>query len=188
MATLDAFLPLIRKHISGPLEMMMTQAARDAAITFCRESLFCRDAVTFDQVIPEATYRLTESKQVKSIKWLRVMDVAQWLRAGIDFTAPCANEIRFHQPLTRVTVDFVIEPRRGATEVPEVLLADYAEVIAMGALEDLLIMPGKPWTDPPRSHYFGQRFVEGYRRAFRVALENSPIAAFNNPVRQHEFF
>ncbi|WP_145517616.1 hypothetical protein [Yersinia mollaretii] len=198
MATLDVFLPTIRKHISGPLDIMMKQAALEAAITFCRESLLCRDAVTFNDITPGTTYILTDSELVKCVKRLRVVDLTNqlsnasapgiMLTAGIEFNVKSANQISFNQPLTQVSVDFAIEPRRDVTEVPDVLVDDYADVIAMGALEDLFIMPGKPWTDPQRSQYFGVRFVEGYRRAFREALDNSPITAFNNPVRQHEFF
>ncbi|WP_145559315.1 hypothetical protein [Yersinia bercovieri] len=197
MATLDAFLPTIRKHISGPLDIMMKQAALDAAITFCRESLLCRDAVTFNDVTPGTTYILTESDLVKCVKRLRVLDLTNqvsnasapgvMLTAGIEFTVKSANQIIFNQPFTKVTVDFAIEPKRDVAEVPDVLAEDYADVIAIGALEDLFIMPGKPWTDPQRSQYFGVRFVDGYRRAFREALDNSPITAFNNPVRQHDW-
>ncbi|MBS0056962.1 hypothetical protein [Yersinia sp. Marseille-Q3913] len=198
MATLDAFLPIIRKHISGPLDIMMKQAALDAAITFCRESLFCRDAVTFNDVTPGMTYILTESELVKCVRRLRVSDLTNqvshasapgvMLTAGSEFAVKSANQIIFNQPFTKVSVDFAIEPKRDVTEVPDVLADDFADVIAIGALEDLFIMPGKPWTDPQRSQYFGTRFIDGYRRAFRDALDNSPITAFNNPVRQHEFF
>ncbi|WP_145526103.1 hypothetical protein [Yersinia rohdei] len=198
MATLDAFLPTIRKHISGPLDIMMKQAALEAAITFCRESLLCRDVVTYNNVTLGVTYILTDSEQVKCVKRLQVLDLTRQvsnssspgnlLTAGIDFTVKSANQIIFNQPFTKVTVDFAIEPKRDVTEVPDVLADDYADVIAIGALEDLFIMPGKPWTDPQRSQYFGARFVDGYRRAFREALDNFPVTAFNNPVRQHEFF
>lgn len=198
MATLDAFLPSIRKHISGPLDIMMKQAALEAAITFCRESLLCRDAVTFNDITPGTTYILTDSELVKCVKRLRVVDLTNqlsnasapgiMLTAGIEFTVKSANQIIFNQLLTKVTVDFAIEPKRDVAEVPDVLADDYADVIAIGALEDLFIMPGKPWTDPQRSQYFGVRFVDGYRRAFREALDNSPITTFNNPIRKHEFF
>ncbi len=196
MVALDAFFPAIRKHISGPLELMMKQAVLDAVITFCRESLSCRDAVNFKEVIPDIAYRLTEVKGLKCIKRLRVLDITQptrhWpgemLMVGRDFTAKSANDITFKHAFHHVTVDFAVEPRRDAHDVPDLLYDDHQDVIAMGALEDLFIMPGKPWTDPQRSHHFGVRFVEGYRRAFREALDNSPITAFHNPVRQHEFF
>ncbi|ELI7913476.1 hypothetical protein VYJ29_001073 [Yersinia enterocolitica] len=172
MATLDTFLPTIRKHISGPLDIMMKQAALEAAITFCRESLLCRDSVTFNDITPGTTYILTDSELVKCVKRLRVVDLTNqlsnasapgvMLTAGIEFTVKSANQITFNQPFTKVTVDFVIEPKRDVTEVPDVLADDYADVIAIGALEDLFIMPGKPWTDPQRSQYFGVRFVDGY--------------------------
>lgn len=96
MATLDAFLPSIRKHISGPLDIMMKQAALEAAITFCRESLLCRDAVTFNDITPGTTYILTDSELVKCVKRLRVVDLTNqlsnasapgiMLTAGIEFT------------------------------------------------------------------------------------------------------
>lgn len=42
MAALDVFLPSVRRHINGPLEIMMRQSLLEAAIAFCRESMFCR--------------------------------------------------------------------------------------------------------------------------------------------------
>ncbi|EKN4181150.1 hypothetical protein ABF231_003388 [Yersinia ruckeri] len=195
MATLDAFLPLIRKHINGPLDIMMKQAALEAAITFCRESLFCRESVTFSNVQPNDLYVLNDSERVKCVKRLRVIDLSDQaatvgspLTAGIDFTVKSANQLAFHRTFTNVQVDFAVEPQRSVSEIPDVLVDDYADVIANGALADLFLMPGKPWTDPQRSQYFGTRFVDGYRRAFREALDNSPITAFSNPTRKHEFY
>ncbi|MEQ9721286.1 hypothetical protein ABQG65_08825 [Yersinia alsatica] len=193
MANLDVFLPGVRKYISGPLDIMMTQSVLDAAITFCRESLYCRDRATFNDVIIQEPYTLSDAPEVKCVKRLRVWDIThghpgELLMAGHDFTALSANQLHFNRPFSLVAVDFAIEPRQRSNEVPDVLADDFSDVIVAGALADLFMMSGKPWTDPQRSHDFGSRFVEGYRRAFREALDNSPITAFDNPVRKHEFF
>ncbi|MBL3524126.1 hypothetical protein IM876_15715 [Serratia plymuthica] len=198
MAALDVFLPAIRRHINGPLEIMMRQSVLEAAIAFCRESMFCREELTLVNAMPGTTYALTENSLVKCVKRLCVADLSEQLRradapgsvlvAGIDFNVISANHIAFVRPFEKVSVLFSIEPRRGVAEVPDALADDYLDVIAAGALNDLFMMPGKPWSDPQRAGYFNTQFIEGYRRAFRDALDNSPITSFYNPIRKHEFY
>ncbi|AHG22192.1 hypothetical protein Z042_23190 [Chania multitudinisentens RB-25] len=198
MASLDVFLPALRRHINGPLEIMMRQSLLESAITFCRESLIVRDSLQVEDAIPGATIALTESTLVKCVKRLRVIDLTGQLSnpditplvldAGVDFTVISANHIAFTKPLGRVHIDVAVEPRRSVSEVPDVLADDYLDVVAAGALNDLFMMPGKPWSDPQRAAFFNAQFVEGYRRAYRDALDNSPVTSFHNPVRKHEFF
>ncbi|MFJ5346693.1 hypothetical protein [Pectobacterium parvum] len=187
MASLDAFLPAIRKHISGPLDFMMRQSALEAAITFCRESL------VLTAVESGVTLTLTESLEVKCVKRLLVTDISNpddpaVLVAGVDFTVISANHVAFTRPFGCIIILFAVEPRRNVDTVTDALADDYTDVIAAGALEDLYLMPGKPWSDPQRAAYFRSLFTDGYRRAYRDALDNSPITGFHNPVRKHEFY
>ncbi|ENN6627284.1 hypothetical protein AB9Q55_005290, partial [Escherichia coli] len=46
MAELSDFLPYVRRQISGPLNIMMTDALSMAAVAFSRQSLVCRREVT----------------------------------------------------------------------------------------------------------------------------------------------
>jgi hypothetical protein len=198
MASLDVFLPALRRHINGPLEIMMRQSLLESAITFCRESLVVRDSLQVEDAIPGATIALTESTLVKCVKRLRVIDLTDQpsnpdiappvLEAGIDFTVVSANHIAFTKSFGRAHIDFAVEPRRGVSEVPDMLADDYLDVVAAGALNDLFMMPGKPWSEPQRAAFFNAQFVEGYRRAYRDALDNSPVTSFHNPTRKHEFF
>ncbi|SLM63496.1 MULTISPECIES: hypothetical protein [Dickeya] len=193
MAALDVFLPSVRKHIAGPLDIMMRQSIREAAITFCRESLFCRDIVLLTNVQPGVAYSLTGSPLVKCVKRLLITnlsspDTPSELDAGTDFTVMSANHLVFSRAYSSISVLFAVEPRRDADEVPDALADDYTDVVAAGALEDLYIMPGKPWSDPQRAAYFRAIFTEGFRRAYRDALDNSPVTRTRNPVRRHEFY
>ncbi|RNM07940.1 hypothetical protein EF878_05440 [Dickeya undicola] len=193
MAALDVFLPAVRKHITGPLDIMMRQSVREAAITFCRESLFCRDTVLLTDVQPGVKHVLSESPLVKCVKRLRVTNLSDpenpvELDAGTDFTVISANHLAFNRAYNSISVLFAVEPRRDADEVPDALADDYTDAIAAGALEDLYLMPGKPWSDPQQAAYFRATFTDGYRRAYRDALDNSPVTGFQNPVRRHEFY
>ncbi|MEI7215255.1 hypothetical protein WCT97_21855 [Pectobacterium versatile] len=130
---------------------------------------------------------------MKCVKRLLVTDISNpddpvVLIAGVDFTVVSANHIVATRHFGRIVILFAVEPRRTADAVPDALADDYADVIAAGALEDLYLMPGKPWSDPQRAAYFRSLFTDGYRRAYRDALDNSPITGFHNPVRKHEFY
>jgi hypothetical protein len=198
MAALDDFFPGIRQNINGPLEIMMRSSVLKAARTFCRESLVVRQTIELDDVAVGQQVTLTAADDlVKCVKRLQVYDLSPQLvrpecdpvvlKAGIDFTVQSANQLTFVKAYGKALIVFAIEPKPDATEVPDVLLDDYSDVIAYGALEDLYLMPHKPWSDPQMSQYFRRFFIDGYRRAFRDALDNSPITAFYNPTRKHEF-
>lgn len=192
MAMLDVFFPAVRRHITGPLDLMMREAILEASMSFCRESLFCRGSKTLPVVSPGQVYQLCdEAEPVKCVKRLQVLlagDDPRLLTAGDDFSSVTANDMVFLRPLEKVTIIFALQPRRGATDVPDVLADDYTDVIAAGALEQLFLMLNQPWSDPQRATYFHAIFIEGCRRAYRDAADNSPINGFSNPVRRHEFY
>lgn len=202
MAALEDFLPLIRQQISGPLDFMMTDAALEAAIMFCRESTLIRTEVNLDGVIADQSYTLTDlTNMLRPFKRLAVWDTSYEepdysrrhhcypdLVAGIDYDVVSGNVITFRRDYTRARLLLAMEPVRGAATLPDLLYDEYAQTIAWGALERLFIMPGKPWTDEQRSAYYKARFTDGFRDAFRDALDNSPHTGFHNRVRRHEFF
>lgn len=202
MALLDAFLPLIRRQISGPLDFMMTDAALDAAIVFCRESTLIQTEVVLDGVTPGQQYSLLDlSLQLRPNKILAVFDATnqpsdEWLGpcdhlpqlcSGTEYSMLTGNTIKFRKAYGRIRLLVSVEPVQGADEVPDILADEYAQSVAYGALERLYMMPGKPWTDEQRSAYYKARFTDGFREAYRQAVDSSPWTGFHNPVRRHEF-
>lgn len=202
MTLLEAFLPAIRQQISGPLDFMMTDAALEAAITFCRESTIIRQEVILEGVTADQQYNLTDPlTQLQPFKRLSVWDYSyeepDWSRnhhcypdliSGVEYDVVSGNVLTFRKNYTKIKVLLAMRPIEGATEVPDILFDQYRTTIARGALEWLFMMPGKPWTDEQRSAYFKARFTDGFRDAYREALDNSPHTGFHNPVRRHEFF
>lgn len=187
MATLNDFLPYVRHNISGPLNIMMADAVLQAAITFCRESLYCRRTVILS---PDAgvTYPLvTDGEPVSCARIIRINTPERELFADNDVEISTDKSLRFTVSHHLVDVLFAVAPRADAKTVPDELL-DWPEVIGDGAASLLFMQQGKPWQDPQRSAYFREKFTDGYRRAYRDALAISPVSPFRNPVRRQRFF
>ncbi|QKJ87409.1 hypothetical protein PMPD1_2467 [Paramixta manurensis] len=188
MAQPDVFLPFIRSRINGPLDMMMRNAVINASVQFCRESLYCREYVEIGNVEKGQTVELTTPDQpVKCVRLLNITFADEPLPYH-DYYLMNSNTLCFRRKLLAVNAVIAVEPRISAAVVPDALADDYAEAVAFGALQELYMMPGKPWTDPQRSEYYRLRFTDGFRDAYRKALESHPShTGFNNPVRRHSF-
>ncbi|EHM2355269.1 hypothetical protein KD625_002967 [Salmonella enterica subsp. enterica serovar Bonariensis] len=187
MAALTDFLPYIRSNISGPLNIMMTDTVLRASVTFCRESLYCRRTVT---LVPEAgeRYSLTgPDEAVVCTRVIRMMTPDRELYTGQDVEVQRDNSLCFKDAHSLVSVLFAVVPRANVTAVPDELL-DFPDTVADGALALLFMQDKKPWYDPQRAQYFRQKFVDGFRRAYREALDRNPISPFRNPVRRQRFY
>jgi len=58
-----------------------------------------------------------------------------------------------------------VQPAIGATEVGDILMDEYAEMISYGALARLQRMPGKTWAQPELSQYYDGLFQGGIGNA-----------------------
>ncbi|EBL1738910.1 hypothetical protein D1914_19140 [Salmonella enterica] len=187
MVSPNDFLPYVRRNISGPLNIMMADAVLQAAITFCRESLYCRRTVTLNPEVGETYPLVSEDDPVLCARIIRITTPERELFADIDVDISTDKSLRFTVSHHLVDVLFAVAPRADAKTVPDELL-DYPEVIGDGAASLLFMQQGKPWQDPQRSEYFREKFTDGYRRAYRDALDISPVSPFRNPVRRQRFF
>ncbi|BEH99050.1 hypothetical protein [Edwardsiella ictaluri] len=193
MVRADIFLPAIRRGIDGPLEMMMREALLSAAIRFCRESLVSRETLQFGAAQAGLTLSLAPAdtalifSRLLSVTSRQSPNIAVALWPGVDFTVE-ADQLRLLCPVAALRVRMATEPAPGATELPDALEA-YQEALAAGALMQLYMMAGKPWSDAQRADYYRLRFVDGYREAFRSSSEVAPYeTGFHNPTRRHAFF
>lgn len=197
MAQLEEFLPLVRQQINGPIDFMMTDAVLQAAIVFCRESTIVRSVVNLEGVVADQPYTLTDpTGQLRAFRRLSVYDKSSsdrrcdwdWLEAGCQYDVIDSNTITFRSNMNKAIMHLALCPTNKATEVPDVLLNEYQEAIAYGALERLFIMPGKPWTDEQRSAYYKARFTDGFRDALREVLESTHDTGFHNAVRRRDYY
>ena len=194
MATIEpsAFLPVLRRHITGPLDVWMLDAIGEAAIEFCRQSeLVCLEKVVASAGVGDLI-TVCDEQGMKSCNLLYLTDAdGNALESGRDYYPVSSNDISVLSPWGAVRIGFAAEPLQGADALPVVLFSDHAETIAAGAAAILYAQQDRPWTDPSRAGFYRQVFTEGWRRAFRFRKEHSiqpKTQAFINPVRRREFF
>lgn len=188
----EIFLPIVRRHITGPLEIMMKAAVVEAAIIFCRNSKYLVDSKTITGVIAGQAITVCDDDNLKSSDLNSIVDgVGELLSGGIDYIAISANQLKAKRDITSMTIGYNVEPIQSASLLPKPIYDDHAETIAFGAARILYLQPGMPWTDAKRSQLYDTEFTEGYRRAarFRLAQSNELIQSeFSNPVRARGFF
>lgn len=188
----EIFLPIVRRHITGPLEIMMKAAVVEAAIIFCRNSKYLVDSKTITGVIAGQAITVCDDDNLKSSDLNSIVDgVGELLSGGIDYIAISANQLKAKRDITSMTIGYNVEPIQSASSLPKPIYDDHAETIAFGAARILYLQPGMPWTDVKRSQLYDTEFTEGYRRAarFRLAQSNELIQSeFSNPVRARGFF
>lgn len=64
-----------------------------------------------------------------------------------------------------------LKPVRSATEMDTQAFEELQDLIVWCALESLLSMPGKPWTNPEYAVYYGNKYMEGvYEKKRRANL------------------
>lgn len=188
----DQFLPALRRHISGPLDVFMTDALVEAATTFCRLS----ELIVMTRTVDAAAGDLVEVCDLDSLKACNLRYVADSdktpLVSGEQYFAMSPNEISALEPLEKVEVCYVAEPLQGADMLPAQLFEDHADDICAGAAAILYAQPDRPWSDPKRSAYYDRQFVEGYRRAFRFRQEHNTQSIRgerdSNPPRKRQFY
>lgn len=191
MVPREQFLPTVRLHITGPLEILLEEAVTEAAITFCRES----ELITLDRLLPSASAGSLEvvcnvdGVTSSNVLHLTGADGAP-LDSGRDYFAISANELSILTDLSSVRIWYVAAPVKGAKELPAQLYNDHSEAIAHGVASLLYAQPDRPWSDPKRANYHRAEFVEGWRRAGRFRKQHSAPTQveFYNPPRKHSFF
>lgn len=188
----EIFLPIVRRHITGPLEIMMKAAVVEAAIIFCRNSKYLVDSKTLTGVIAGQAITVCDDDNLKSSDLNSIVDGdGKLLSGGIDYIAISANQLKAKRNITSMTIGYNVEPIQSASALPKPIYDDHAETIAFGTARILYLQPGMPWTDAKRSQLYDTEFTEGYRRAarFRLSQSNELIQSeFSNPVRARGFF
>ncbi|EIY8589684.1 hypothetical protein MN352_004510, partial [Escherichia coli] len=173
MAELSDFLPYVRRHISGPLNIMMTDALSMAAVAFSRQSLVCRREVTVVPVAGKEIVLPYDKDDEECVHIIRISDDNHELFVGRDVDISSGRSLRFACSPGEVSVLYAVAPKAGRSQIPDELLT-WPEEVAAGALERLFMQTGVSWSDPSRAQYFSVQFSEGIRRAYRHTLATSP--------------
>lgn len=160
-----------------------------AARKFCRESRWFRSTLIGQTVADTQLYSLGTDPALEVLglravsaaglsgnvqSWpLNVQDPTSW-NPNVQTRRPQAyayvpeGQIALYPTPDQaysLTMTLVLQPRSGATEVPEELLVKWDQALQDGALAYLFGIPGQPWSDPVRAQL--------HQRAFQAAINNA---------------
>ncbi|EOO7212583.1 hypothetical protein MHC94_RS27185, partial [Escherichia coli] len=129
-AELSDFLPYVRRHISGPLNIMMTDALSMAAVAFSRQSLVCRREVTVVPVAGKEIVLPYDKDDEECVHIIRISDDNHELFVGRDVDISSGRSLRFACSPGEVSVLYAVAPKAGRSQIPDELLTWPEEVAA----------------------------------------------------------
>lgn len=190
MVSLMEFLPRVMPFAPGCAEPTAEQYVREAAIEFCQRTRGWRDSDEFTiaadtrEIVCVPPYSaLVEIEEM----WFdgRKLTPVTWPTTWQDrgggaprlFTQVGIDGIRINPPAAgTLAVSMFLKPSDKADYVPDFLLHHYAQVIADGALARLLMVPGKPFTNPDTAVAFGASFQRQLSVNFDLSIRGQQRA------------
>lgn len=182
-------------------------AIRQAVITFCQHSRFWRHDM--DPMTTVAGVRLYEldtpvQTRVVAVRALQLdsqpltefnVDALDKEDAGWRSRQGLPARYSFQDPMT-VLLDTIplaagvlsatlaLKPEQSAAGCDDILYEEYRDAIAAGALARLLMMPGKPWTDPNVAS-LKQTVFMSHADAAKVRADQAFASRARRRVRPH---
>lgn len=174
MKTLTDFLPEVMPSVPGCPQPMVINAIRNSVIEFQERSGLSEQTIPITLVPDLADYMLTPAAGTTLRELLRgdldSQPVYPATEADLDsdnaawrFAIGTPTRMLVKNGLLKVTpipqlagtlnTVFVDTLTRTATDVDDVLIDEWMETIASGALRRLLAMPGVAWSNPDLSMY-----------------------------------
>lgn len=207
-AALSDFLPDVLAHTPQCPSITAERELLKAAIEFCRKSgAWYEDLDTFEAEVGKSTYDVFPPAGQAQIVRLREItidgdridntDEERLNRLSRNWRADTGEPDRWYQPSrTKLslyptpdavhTVGGVVAlmPTMKATRVPDFLFEEWSEGLAAGAVQRLVMMPGKAWSNPNLAASFNKEFRRAISRARIQALRGrsgKPMTVFQRP-------
>ncbi|KDR25961.1 hypothetical protein [Caballeronia zhejiangensis] len=199
MRDLDVFLPKIKPSAVGVSDPAAFDAVRDSIAEFCRRTRLWRFDETFD-------VSAAESQAISAPYGAMLFDIervnfngakldpasTQWLDAHINdwrTMAPAGAPKFFTQtqpgtitlvPAAAGTVQVwsTLELSQDADQAPDFIADQHRETIAHGALARLLMLPGKPYSNPnlaQQKQMLYERDIDGLKVKVIRGQQRAPL-------------
>ena len=187
--TLETFVPDVKVHVGACPEATIINALRNSCIRFCTDTWIIRENLTGDIAISTDDYTIIASVDNECLgvidflynkkklphtteEELDLLD-AGWRTADpgtpTSVTAPEPDRVKLNRIPEATVIDglkvtFAVRPTDAALSVNDKLFNDWRDTIKYGALQELMEIPGKSWSDMKQSVWYGTRFNFGIQK------------------------
>lgn len=198
MKPLEDILPHVLPFAAGCPEPIALRAIRKAAIQFCERTKLWRTTDKYyaepqcDIALPPYASLVAiedarfDGRRLEPISFgdLNARYPSQDWR-DLDegdpryVTQTSLNSVRVvPQTQGMVSLSIVLAPSQSAKELPDFLVDQFPYVIAYGALGDILLIRGEPWSDPQMAVAYATQFTNETDRLFSKSItgqQGAPI-------------
>lgn len=204
MTELDAFLSRIMPYAPGCPEPTAFAAIIKAAQDFCERTRLWRDEDRFNitptscnvvcvpdgAVLFEIENALLDDRQLEPISIGDLdRDMPDWrAREGggkwITQTSP-GSVLVVPKCSGKLQLAIILKPAEDADQLPDFLARDHRQVIADGALAEILMTPSQPFSAPDRAQFYAMRFENRLSTLSTVSIKGQQRASMR--TRPHWF-
>ena len=178
MKDLYDFLPGIRPDLPGCSDPMIEQNLLQVVAAFCSDTNIWRYRPdTLTTAVGEKVYTLDDipgGSVILSI--ISCLDVAGQHFQDYRFYPPDFELLE--SPTSAFTLDFELSlaPQDGVDSVEDMFFRDWYEEICSGTKAKLMIIPGKPWSNPSLAGVHAGLYRQGVGKArIRMSKQNSVV-------------
>ena len=186
MAQLSTLIPLVRERCGGVLEKFALDHLKRAYQKFCAESLYLARSQQFNQG-ETAALAVEDNHAFGGVNF--VLDAnGHELERGLDYSVSVDGEVYLTKNTPAYRVFYFITPLftlPDSFDANDILINKFADYLADGAASTLMKMPNTQWADISLSQYYQRNFIDGYRLAYREAVN---ALDEQRPIKQREFY
>ena len=186
MAQLSTLIPLVRERCGDVLAKFALDHLKRAYHKFCAESLYLARSQQFNQG-EAALLTIDDEHSFGGVSF--VLDTnGHELERGIDYNVSVAGEVHLTTNTPAFRVFYYITPLFSLPDdfnANETLISKFADYLADGAASTLMKMPNTQWTDINFSEHYRRNFTDGYRLAYREAIN---ALDEQRPTKPREFY
>ncbi|TMO16731.1 hypothetical protein CWB59_12485 [Pseudoalteromonas sp. S326] len=171
MAQLRELIPLVRERSGGVIDKFALEHLKRAYQKFCTESRFLARQIMLES--GSAKQLPVDDLHVFGDVAFVLDDNGRELLRGNDYTVSTSGELTLHKSTPYYNVFYHINPQRilpDDFDANDEVVNRWAEYLADGAASTLMKMPNTAWTELNVASYYSRVFTEGYREAYRVAV------------------
>lgn len=203
MKSIDVFMPFVTPVARGVALPSAFHAIRQAARMFCQRTRLWRGGDSF-QVTPDQCSSIAvphgaelfeiervdfnnEVLEPVSLQWLddKYPDWMEDKSSSPKYVTQLAPSTIAVVPSSTgcVTTRLILMPDNETTELPDFLADKYAKTIASGALADLLLLPGQPFSSPQLSVFYQTNFEKELDRLSGKNVSGEQCAPLRTKAR-----
>jgi hypothetical protein len=160
----DALFPYVQPYVRGAPDEIVAHYIRLSTIEWCRRSGILRDIQTYNLQAYVEDYQLTTDCNYEIVRVFRVTVNKRWNYSSVNqkltqgvgayvyyMSSPTMMHIRRPSQLDNpkgLEVETIVQPKQDSCVLENYLYEYWAEAIAAGAIERLLLLPQTNWYDP----------------------------------------